>query len=145
MYSCLGIVGNIFSVRAHAVNKLSANTIFCKNHVPTENNPPPPNSNILQRFKTDSFFIDTALNNNITNFFISIFVLRNNYIVVLSQQSVDWMFDISFPESGTSTCSPIYSKSKKHPISAKIHKSEAVYFLISNGVSGICSRYISLV
>ena len=43
----------------------------------------PHNSNILQHFKTDSFFI-------------SIFVLKNNYIVVLPQQSVDWMFDFSF-------------------------------------------------
>ena len=36
-------------------------------------------------------------------------------------------------------------KLRAHPISAKIHKSEAVYFLISNDVSGICSRYIILV
>ena len=100
MCSCLGIAGNIFSVRSHAVNKLSAKTIFCKNHVPTENNSP--NSNILQHFETDSFFI-------------SIFVLTNNYIVVLSQQSVDWIFDISFSELGTSNCSPINSKSKKTP------------------------------
>ena len=128
MYSCVGIARNIFSVRAHAVNKLPTKTISAKLR-PTKNNPP--NSKILEHFKTDSFFI-------------SIFVLKNNYIVVLSQQSVDWMFEFSFSESGTSTCSAIFSNSKDivtYPLSAKIDKSDAVYFLISN----ICSRYITLV
>ena len=42
---------------------------------------------------------------------------KNNYIVVLSQQtqSVDWMFDFSFSKSGISTCSPIYSICKDTP------------------------------
>ena len=74
------------SVSAHALKKLSTKTIFCKNHVPTRSITP--NPNILQHFKTDSFFI-------------SIFVLKNNYIVVLSQQSMDWMFDFNFSESET--------------------------------------------
>ena len=34
---------------------------------------------------------------------------------------------------------------RTHQISAKIHKSEAVYFIISNDISGICSWYITLV
>ena len=34
---------------------------------------------------------------------------------------------------------------RTQPISAKIHKSKAVYFLISNDVSGICSWCITLV
>ena len=34
---------------------------------------------------------------------------------------------------------------RTHPISVKTHRSEAVYFLILNDVSGICSRYIILV
>ena len=59
---------------------------------------PSPHSNIFQHFKTHSFF-----------------VLKNNYIVVLSQQSVDWIFDFSFSESGTSTCSSVYSNSKGKP------------------------------
>ena len=39
----------------------------------------------------------------------------------------------------------LFSIVRTHLISAKIHKSEAVYFLISNDVSVICSRYINLV
>ena len=116
MYLCLGIAGNIFSVRAHAVKQnqkvprdMKTNIYkqmnyldnFCKNDVPTKNTPPP---------------IPTVCNiSRQIPFFISIFVLKNNYIVVLSQQSVDWMFDLSFSESGTSTCSPIYSNSKDTP------------------------------
>ena len=41
MYSCLGIAGNIFSVRAHAENSIYQDN-FCKNHFPTKNNPPIP-------------------------------------------------------------------------------------------------------
>ena len=90
----------------------------------------PPHSNILQHFKTDSFFI-------------SIFVFKNNYIVVLSQQSVDWMFSFRSREHPPAV---LYTRIvRTDPISAKIHKSEAVYFLILNDVSGICLRYITLV
>ena len=130
MYSCLSVAGNIFSVRAHAVDKLSTKTFFLQK--PGLHWKQSPNSDIMQHFETDFFFIP-------------ILVLTNNYIVVPSQQSVDWMFDISFSESGTSIYSPtvIYTQTvRKHPISAKIHKFETVYFLISNDVSGICSRYI---
>ena len=96
VYSCLGIDGNIFSVRAHSIYKWSTKTIFAKTTSQLSTTPH------FQHFKTYSFFI-------------SIFVLKNNYIVVLSQKSVDWMFDFSFSEKGTSTCSPIYSNSKDPP------------------------------
>ena len=132
MYSCLGIAWNKFPVRTHAVNKWSIKTIFAKTTSPLRTIPP--NSNISQNFKTDSFFI-------------SIFVFKNNYIMVLSQQSVDWMFDFLFLDrSREHPPADLYTQIiRTHPISAKIHKSEAVYFLISNDVSSICSRYIILV
>ena len=82
MYYSLGITGNKFTVRAHAENKLSIQTLKKKNK--SQLRPLPPISNILQHFKTDSFFI-------------SIFVLKDD-IVDLSQQLVDWMFGFSFSD-----------------------------------------------
>ena len=94
---------NILPLKVLTINKMpsASKTIFAKSTSSLRTIPP--NSNILQHFKTDSFFI---------SFFvlkISIFCV---YIVVLSQQSVDWMFDFSFSESETSTCSPLNSYSK---------------------------------
>ena len=102
MFSCLGIAGNIFSVSAHAVNKLSTKTIFAKTK---------------STLRTIPQFHATFCNisRQIPLSFISIFVFKNNYIVVLSLQSVDWMFNFSFSKSGSSTCSPIYSSSKVTP------------------------------
>ena len=55
------------------------------------------------------------------------------------------MFDFSFAESIKPPAVLYTQIEMTHPISAKIHKSAVVYFLISIDVTGICSRYITLV
>ena len=132
MYSCLclGIARNILSVRAHAVNYLPRQ--FLQKPRPHWEHPPHPHSNILQHFKTDSFFISNlapkiiilwfCLNSWWIGCLILVFRSREHPHAVLYTQIV-----------------------RTHPISAKTHRSEAVYFLILNDVSGICSRYIILV
>ena len=117
MYSCLGIAGNIFSVRANAVNELSTKTILQKKkHVPTKNNPPPIPTlcNISRQIPFSIQFSSTiiiilwfCLNSRWIGCLIFISRSRERPPAVLRTQIV-----------------------RTHPISAKIHKSETVYFLI---------------
>ena len=128
MYSCLCL--GILSVRAHAVNYLPRQ-FFCKNHVPTENTPTPiltfcnisrqiPFS--FQIWPQKIIILWFCLNSRWIGCLILVFRSREHPHAVLYTQIV-----------------------RTHPISAKTHMSEAVYFLILNDVSGICSRYIILV
>ena len=128
MYSCLGIAWNKFPVRAHAVKKLSIKTIFAKTTSPLRTIP---------TFCNISRQIPFSFPFSSSKIIILWFCLNSRWI--------GWLILVSRSESGTSTCRPIYSIERTHPISVKIHKSEAVYFLISNDVSSICSRYITLV
>ena len=130
MYSCLGIAGNIFSVRAHAVNKLSTKTIFSKTTSPLRTIPPIPTfCNISRRIPFSFQFSSSKI-------IILWFCLNSRWIGCL----------ISVSRSREHPPAALYTQIvRTHPISAKIHKFEAVYFLIWNDVSGICSRYITLV
>ena len=132
MYSCLGIAGNIFTVRAHAVNKLSAKTVFAKTTSPVRTTPPTPISNILQHFKTDSLSFQFSSSKRI----ILWFYLNSRWIGCLI------LVSRGREHTPAVLCTQIV---RTHQISAIIHKSEAAYFLISNDVSDICSRYITLV
>ena len=130
MYSFHGIAGNIFSVRADAVNKLSTKTIFTKTTFPLRT--PPTHSNILQHFKTDSFFISIL----VLKIIILCFCRNSRWIGCLILVSRSWEHPPAV----------LYTQIvRTHPISTKLHKSEAVNSLISNDVSRICSQYITLV
>ena len=120
------IAGNIFSVRAHAVNKLSTKTIFAKTTSPLRTIP---NSNISRQIPFSFLCLSSKI-------IILWFCLNSRWIGCLILVSQSWEHPPAV----------LYTQIvRTNPISAKIHKSEAVYFLISNDVSGICSRYITLV
>ena len=126
-YSCLGIAGNIFSVRANAVINYLPRRFLQKTRPHKEQSRPIPTFRNISRQIPFSFqFLSSKM-------IILWFCLNSR---------VDWMFDFCFSESRTVLYTQIV---RTHPISAKIHISEAVYFLIYNDNSGICSWYITLV
>ena len=130
MYSCLSIAGNTYYVRAHAVNKLSTKKIFAKTTSPLRAIPPIPTFCNISRQIPFSFQFSSS------KIIIFWFSLNSRWIGCLILVSWSW-------ERPTAV---LYTQIvRSHPISAKIHKSEAVYFLNSYDISGICSRYITLV
>ena len=131
MFSCLGIAGNIFSVSVHAVNKLSTKTIFAKTKSTLRTIPQ------FQHFATFQ-----------VRFLFHLFQFSSSKIIILwfclNSRWIGCLILVS--RSREHPPAVLYTQIvRSHPISAKIHKSKAVYFLISNDVSGICSRYITLV
>ena len=101
MYSCHAIAGNIFSVSAHAVNKLSTKTIFFAKTKSTLRPPPPQ----IPTFCNISRQIPFSFQFSSSKIIMLRFCLNSRL----------WIFDFSFSESGTSTCSPIYPNSKDTP------------------------------
>ena len=105
---------------------------FSKNHVPTKKQPPPP----IPTFCNISRQIPFSFQFSSSKIIILWFCLNSRWIRCL----------ILVSRSREHPPAVLYTQIvRAHPISAKIHESEAVYFLISNDVSGICSRYIILV